>query len=401
MLATLFCALGFGQESVRLVPRRVMLVATVSQESGFAPGDALMIVRSLHQRLQEADRDVIFVEPEMDAPAATQEDLAALAGRTGADSWLQVSLQGDWTSARLHVRAFDLLLRTSVADLAMSRTSWGSAGGLSQETWTEITQAIAGKYPMLESSAPASAAPQLARLIIRALPGSLVTGLGSPPLRIGKDGTAFRMLPPLKEYSFRTDLVGYVPVSTRIYLSADREVDLRQVKSSTWGLEASLADSRAPGADISVYFPASSLFARTGFSTYALGLALDSRGILLDMPLTNLSLQFGTYLSPEDRLFRFYVAVGGFVRMVHAPDTRPLLDRLAPAGIRLAVGTEVPVSDRGKLYLELTPTFYPTSSPDALRAALGQDNGAPGWAFGPGEALNILSFRVGYRWRPG
>jgi len=311
---------------------------------------------------------------------------------------MQVSLEGDWASARVHVRAFDLLLRTAVADLTAPRAPWGSPGGLSQETWSDVAQAIAGKFPMLESVAPAADRPLLVRLIIKALPGSVVTGLGAPPLKITADGSASRMVPPRKEYFFRTELAGYVPVSTRIYLAADREIEIRQTRPSTWGLEASLADSRAPGADVSVYFP-SSIFVRFGFSTYALGLALNSTGILLDMPLTNLALQVGTYTSAEDRFFRFYLGLGGFVRMVHAAGARPMLDRLSPAGVRLVFGTEAPLSDRGKLYLELTPTIYQTAAPDSLRASLGQDT-APGWAFGPSDALNLLSLRVGYRWRP-
>lgn len=391
-------ALGSAQESVRLVPRRLLLYVAPAPASAFTPADALMIARSLHQRLQEAVPDVVFVEPAAGAVSPKQEELNAVAEQAGADSWMQLSMEGDWASARVRVRAFDLLLRTAVADLTAARASWGSPGGLSQETWSDVAQAIAGKFPMLESAVPASGRPQLVRLIIKALPGSVVTGLGAPPLKISADGTAFRMMPPMKEYFFRTELAGYVPVSTRIYLATDREIEVRQTSPSTWGLEGSLADSRAPGFDVSVYFP-SSIFARFGFSTYALGLALNSTGILLDMPLTNLVLQVGAYVSPEDRFFRFYLGLGGFVRLVHAPGTRPVLDQLAPAGVRLILGAEAPLSDRAKLYFELTPTFYQTNMPDALRAALGQEN-APGWAFGPAEALNLLSFRVGYRWRP-
>jgi hypothetical protein len=394
----LACLPGFSQESVRLVPRRLLLSVAAAPGSEFTPADARMILRSLHQRLQEADAEIVFVEPASEPASPAQEGLNALADQAGADCWMLLSVAGGWASARIHARAFDLLLKTAVADLTAPRSAWGSPGGLSQETWSDVSQAIAGKFPMRESAAPASGGPKLVRLLIRALPGSVVTGLGALPLKVGADGAAFRMMPPLKEYSFRTDLAGYVPVSTRIYLAADREVEVQQRRPSTWGLEASLADSRAPGVDVSLYFPAS-IFARFGFSTYAIGLALDSTGVLLDIPLTNLALQVGMYTSPEDRFFRFYLALGGFVRLVHAPGTFPVTDRLAPGGARLILGTEARLSDRGKLYLELTPAIYQTISVDALRASLGQDT-APGWAFGPGLALNLLSFRIGYRWRP-
>lgn len=392
---------GFApaQDGPRLVPRRLLVRVYAAADSVFTAGDALMISRSLNQRLQEADPDVIFMEPAAEPAGPGQEQLNAAAEQAGADSWMQVSLEGGWASSKIRVRAFDVLLRTAVTDLTVQRTTWGSASGLSQESWADVAQAIAGKFPMLETSVPASDRPRLVRISIKALPGSAVTGLGTPPLKIGAEGSAFRMVAPRKEYLLRTDLAGYEPVTTRVYLSTDRELEIRQQKPAAWGLEGSLSDSRAPGADVSVYFPSSFIFVRYGFSTYAIGLALDSSGILLGLPLTNLAAQIGTYLSPQDRFFRFYLALGGLVRVVHAENTRPVLDSLAPAGIRLAAGVESPVSDHGKLYLELTPTLYQTRQPDALRAALGQDN-APGWAFGPGEALNFLSFRVGYRWRP-
>lgn len=388
----------FGQGSARLAPRHVLLTVTAAQESGFTQGDLLLVARSLHQRLAEAEPDVIFVEPTVE-PAAG-EDLAARTQQAGADSWIELTVSGDWSSARLQVRAFDLLLRSKVADFGAQRITWVSPGGLSQETWADVTQAISGKFPMLETSAADSGSPRLARLTISALPGSTVTGLGSPVLRVGRQGKAFRELPPRKEYALRVDLPGYAPVNTRVFLGSDREVEIHQVKSPSWGLEGALSDSRAPGIDASVYFPGSSLFVRYGFFTYAVGLALDSSGVLLSEPLTTLEMQMGAYLSPEDRFFRWYVAGGGFVRIVHAPDAWPLMDALSPGGLRAVAGVETPISSHGKLYFELTPTWYQTSQPDAFRAALGQDRNPPGWAFGPTYAFSVLSFRIGYRWRP-
>jgi hypothetical protein len=397
LLLVLVSATIFGQSSTHLAPRHVLLAVSAVQGSGFTQGDVLLVARSLHQRLGEADPDVVFVEPAGELTAT--EDLVPRAQDAGADSWVQLTLSGDWSSARLQLRAFDLLLRSKVADLTAQRLTWGSPGGLSQETWADVAQAISGKFPMLETSAADNGNPRLARLTISALPGSTITGLGSPILRVGPQGNAFRELAPRREYSLRIDLPGYTPVSTRIFLGSDREVQVRQVKSPWWGLEGALSDSRAPGIDASVYFPGS-LFVRYGFSTYAIALAFDSSGALLFEPLTNLEAQFGTYLSPEDRFFRFYLAGGGFVRIVTAPGAPPLMDALSPGGLRVIVGTESPVSSRGKLYLELTPTLFQTSQPDAFRAALGQDSNPPGWIFVPQAALNLLSFRVGFRWRP-
>jgi hypothetical protein len=74
-----------------------------------------------------------------------------------------------------------------------------------------------------------------------------------------------------------------------------------------------------------------------------------------------------------------------------------MFDPVAPVGLLVLVGTEVPLSASGRLYLEYTPSMYLTSVPDALQAALGPDN-APGWVFTSSAGFNLLSFRLGYRW---
>jgi len=393
----LAAASGFALEAPRLPPRRLVLAVTRPLGSKFTPGDALMIVRSLHQRLQEADGQLVVVEAsEVPAPA-TPEGMGAAARDSGADSWLLLTLDGQWTSARLGIRADDLLSNSRVADFSATRTTWSSPASLPSETWADAVEAIAGKFPMAESAALPAADEQLARLTITALPGSVVTGLGAPPIRIDSNGSAFRMLPAAREYSLRTSLPGYMVVTQRIFLSGDRELGVEQKKSSRWGLDISLSDSRAPGMDFTMALPTLSLFVRLGVTTYALALALSQTEVFLSDPLTNVELRAGIYLSPEDRFLRFYTGLGVFTRIVHAKDTFPMFDPVAPLGFMLLVGTEVPVSARGRLYFEYTPSIYLTNMPDTLRASFGPDN-APGWLFAASEGFNLLSFRIGYRW---
>jgi hypothetical protein len=394
----LAAACGFALEAPRLIPRRLMLAVTRPQGSKFTPGDALMIARSLHQRLQDADGQLIVVEtPERPAPA-TPESMGAAARDAGADSWMLLTLGGQWTSARLGIRAEDLLSNSLVADFSATRTTWTSPASLPGETWADAVEAVAGKFPMVESAVPPGADEQLARLTIKALPGSVVTGLGSAPIRIDSNGSAFRMLPAAREYSLRTSLPGYRIVTQKIFLSGDRELTVEQKKSSRWGLDVSLSDSRAPGMDFTMAIPTLSLFVRLGVTTYALALALSQTEVFLSDPLTNVELRAGIYLSPEDRFFRFYTGLGGFARIVHAKNTAPMFDPVAPLGFMLLIGTELPISALGRLYFEYTPSIYPTGMPDALRASLGPDNAPPGWLFASSAGFNLLSFRVGYRW---
>jgi hypothetical protein len=398
VVAFLFASVSiFAQEAGRLNQRQILLSVTRLQNSSFAEGDAFMIERSLHQRLQEADAQIVVVESPEENAARTPEDLGAAARNAGADGWMQVTLDGRWTSARIGVHAFDLLLNNSVAELHVTRTTWSSPGSLAQETWTEVVEAVAGKFPMTESVAAPVTDERTARLTITALPGSVVTGVGTSPIRVDSSGSASRVLPIAREYQLRTSLPGYVPVAQRVFLSGDREIVVKQARSRTWGLGVSLSDSRAPGVELTMEFPALSLYARFGVTTYALALALSSTDVLLNDPLTNVVLQGGAYLSPEDRFFRFYLGVGAFVRIVHAKDTSPTIDQVAPLGSWFLVGTEAKISASGRLYFEYTPSMYLCSVPDTLRASLGPGD-APGWLFSSFAGFNLLSFRIGYRW---
>jgi hypothetical protein len=92
------------------------------------------------------------------------------------------------------------------------------------------------------------------------------------------------------------------------------------------------------------------------------------------------------------------MALGVFARVVHVKDTTPVLDQMAPLGLRFMVGSELPGPPQGRFFFEYTPTLYSTSVPDLFRAALGQ-NSSPGWIFGHTLAASLISFRFGYRWQ--
>jgi hypothetical protein len=393
-------AAAFAQEAApgQTVHRRLLLTVARPQSSSFTAGDAFMIGRSLLERLQDADTEIIVVEGTDESTGRSPDELGAQAKDAGADGWMQVTLDGGWPAAKLGIRSFDLVSNAMVAELSATRTGWGNPAGLAQESWTDVVQAVVGKFPPVEAAAPVDAGPPQAKLTVTALPGSVVTGLGKTPLRIEADGSASAMLPVMREYVLRTTLAGFTPVTQRVFLSTDREVRVEQKKSSRWGLELSLLDAQAPGVDITMAVPARSFFLRAGFSTYAAGLALNSTSVLLNDPLTNISLQAGLYLGPEDRVFRLYLALGAFARVVHAKDTVPVLDQMAPVGLRFMVGSELPGPPQGRFFFEYTPTLYSTSIPDVFRAALGQ-NSSPGWIFGHTLAASLISFRFGFRWQ--
>ena len=381
-----------------LVQRRILFSMARGQGTSFTPGDAVLVSRSLLQRLQEAGAEFILVESSSETADQSVEQLGATARQAGADGWLQVTLGGGWSSAKIGIRSYDLLSHSMVADLTRDRSGWGSPAGLAREGWQDVAQAVVGKFPMVQGAAPADAGIPQARLTVIALPGSTVTGLGKKPVRIEPDGSASLVLPAQQEYELRTSLAGFTPVTQKIFLSADREVKVQQARESQWAMEFSVLDGRAPGLDVSLAFPAQALFVRLGFSTYAAALAFSPTDTFISEPLTNLGLQGGLYLRPSDKFVRFYVGLGGFLRFVHATGTPLTVDAISPFAFHAVLGSEFRLFSGGRLYFEYTPTVFLTTLPDLFRASLGPDT-SPGWIFGPGEAIGMISFRIGYRWQ--
>ena len=127
----LVAASGFAADTPTLTPRHVALAVTRARGAAFSPADTLMIVRSLHQRLREAEKNVVLVEvPELPASAAPEQAAAAARGR--ARRWLLLTLDGGWATARLGFRADDLLSGSTVVDFTATRPAWvltGQPGG--------------------------------------------------------------------------------------------------------------------------------------------------------------------------------------------------------------------------------------------------------------------------------
>jgi hypothetical protein len=377
---------------------RILLCTARPAGSQFTQGDAVMISRSLLQRLQEAAKELVPVEYSPDTNGQSIEQLGSTARTSGTDGWIQVTLSGGWNAVRFAIRGYDLSSGAVVLEITRERSGWGSPAGLVREGWDDVVQAVAGKFHMPQRPAIADASVPLARLTVNALPGSTLTGLGKNPVRIESEGSASMELPAFQEYVLRTSLAGFIPVTQRFFLSTDRQIAVEQSRESQWGLQVALLDGRAPGADVTMAFPAQSLFLRLGFSTYVAALTLSDTDIFVSQPLTNLHLQAGWYMSAPDRFARFYLGLGGFLRIVHASGSPLTLDAISPFGLHATVGAELSVFSKGRIYLEYTPTIFQTDMPDVFHAALGQDIG-PGWIFGKREVMNLVSFSFGYRWQ--
>jgi hypothetical protein len=153
-----------------------------------------------------------------------------------------------------------------------------------------------------------------------------------------------------------------------------------------------------PSVDVSRFFIPSLLYVKLGITSYAVGLAFTNTQTFTSNPLTNLVLQTGIYLGPEDRLLRPYANLGAFLRIVTAPGTLVGIDPLSWGGLQFSIGTEIGRSPRGRFFFEYQPMLYAVSVPGLFQASFGNGNPPAGWSFSQTGASNYLCFRFGFRW---
>jgi hypothetical protein len=395
----LLASLSFAQDAGPGVPaaRRIVFSLARDRAADITEGQSLMISRSMLARLQAARTDYIVIERPVSVVAPSESDLSAEAKDEGADGWISVTIAGGWDSMRIGVRCFDLLTNSRAVDQSFTRSGM-SLGEIPREGWNDIVQAVAPQFRSASAAAPGPAGSAVAHLTVKARPGTRVTGLGPAFLEVGADGQAIRELPLSREYLLRGELPGTYPATARIFLSADREVQLRQDPAPQWALEASLQDAGYPRIDVTWFPRAGGAYVRLGLMTYALGLAFNETEIFSSAPLTNIEAQMGVFFGRVDSLFRFSFGIGCLVRVATVPGAYFGLDPLSPWGVRGIIGMEVSPWPRSRLFVELTPTVYMTPAPDVFRQLLGSGTIPPGWIAGGGSFAEIFSIRFGYRW---
>jgi hypothetical protein len=377
--------------------RRIVFSLARDRAAEITDGQSLMISRSMLARLQAASAEYIVVERPVSVVAPSESDLSAEAKDEGADGWIAVTISGGWESMRIGVRAFDLLTNSRVVDQSFTRSGL-SLGDVPREGWSDVVQAVAPQFHSALSATQEPSGSPTAHLTVKARPGTRVTGLGPTALEIGVGGQASRDLPASREYLLRGELRGTYPSTLRIFLSADREVQLRQDPAFQWALEASLQDVGYPRIDVTWFPGAAGAYVRLGLMTYALGLAFNGIEVFSSAPLTNVEAQAGVFVGRADSLFRFSFGIGAFLRVATVPGEYFGLDPLSPWGMRAIVGMEVSPWPRSRFFIEMTPTMFITPMPEVFQQLLGSGNIPPGWIAGSGSFWELLSLRFGCRW---
>lgn len=390
----------FGQETGSPAGSQRKLLLYVDQSPGgkLTENQLLMVSRSLQMTLHSSVNGLAISEAIDSARKGSPPDLSLLARNAGADFWLWAQVSINAGKAQVRARGFDVLAHEAKFDTTVSRDNELSPMDLPFEKWDDIVSLVTSLLPPGSNEGPDLTVPQEVTLTVRALPGTLIAGPGEKKTMAGRDGFAQLRLPSTGEYSLRATLAGYYPETSRFFLTGSKEVVLDQQKASWWAIDASLLELAYPSFDVTRFIIPNSFYVKLGITTYVLGLAFTDTQVFTNNPLTNLVLQTGIYLRPEDVLFRPYVNLGAFLRIVHEPGVLVGIDPVSAGGLQLSIGTEIGRSPRGRFFFEYQPMLYTTSVPESFQASFGSGDPPVGWSFSSRSAFNFLCFRAGYRW---
>ena len=385
-------------------PRRILVALEKSWLSGYSSEEMVILQRSFMTVLSEAAGGPAPVSYGfLKGFPGSIKDRNKAARDAGADCWVLLRLSGFKGSPSIQVVSYDLIYDTLTFDFSAPRHEAFPIMDISRERWDDIVPLLARKYPALDPLAYTRGPPAAVSVIIRAKPGTVITGLSPKPLAAGPDGTASVDLPSPAPYSLRATLVGYVPVQMTFYLDGQSEISVDQVRSPWLYLDGAFLDGLFPGVSVTYAVPTFPGFVRVGFTSFRAGLAVNQDQLLTSLPLSQITLLFGWYVSPQDRPRRFYLGAGPLLRVTLPPGGSFTIDHLLPWGVQLVAGWEFPFTGNLHAFIELAPTLYATPEPKLFVDSFGTNNGSPNATlpylnFPPSFAVNPFEVRFGVRW---
>ena len=390
----------FAQDQpVEKAPRRILFAMEKGLLSGYSDDEMIVLKRSFLTALSEADGAPTAIDYGAKPLPSSVTDRNRAAREAGADCWLSLKVSGLRGSPSLNVVSFDLLYNIKTLDFTASRSEGFSMLDIYRERWDDVVSPLLKKYPPLVSHAYSRGPPAPVTLTIRGVPGTTITGLSSQALTVGSDGTVSIELASPAPYSLRAVARGYVPSRTSIYLDGQTELTLQQSPSPWLRLDAAFLDGLYPGVSATFSIPSIPVFARVGFTTFRVGIAINKDQTFESLRLSQLTLLLGFYRSPEDSAIRSYFGAGPLLRISLPPSGTFTVDGLLPFGVQVVAGVEFPVAGRLRAFVEYSPTGYYTPEPMLFKSSFGHDMGTfPFINFPPFWALNPFEVRFGVRW---
>jgi hypothetical protein len=380
-------------------PRRLLFVMESGAISGYSADQMIILKRSFLTALADHDEAPTPVDFGSKPFPSSLADRNRIARDAGADCWIVVRLSGLGGSPSISVLSYDLLYNLKTLDFTAHRSEGFSMVDIYRERWDDVIPAVVKKYPPLIAHSYSRGPPAPVTLTIRGVPGTVITGLSPKPISVGAGGNVEIDLPSPAPYSLRASARGYIPARASLYLDGKTELKLEQARSPWLRVDGAFLDGFFPGAAATVSVPALPFFARLGFTSFRAGVAINQDQITVSLPLTQVTLLLGVYLSPEDNPTRWYLGAGPLLRVSLPAGGSFTIDELVPFGVQVVGGLELPLVGKLKTFLEWAPSGYYTPQPSLFQASFGSKSGTfPYFTFPPLGAIDLFELRVGLRW---
>jgi hypothetical protein len=377
---------------------RILLCVESRTDPLYTEAEIRIVGKSIAFALKAAAERIMIVEYGQGDFPSTPDGRRAVCELLRTDGWLWIGLSGEKTLPVLQVSAYNAVSGISIIEDSFHRGSSLSSGDMSEEKWQEFVPIVAKEFGSIDSTRSSREESKTASLILRGLPGTLITGLPGSPLVVGPEGAVTPSLTVPGVFSIRAGLFGFYPSNLNVYFVADREIILVQEPGSRWAFDLSFFNSLFPGGNAAFFILPNWVFAKLEAMTYLFGLQLGPENVIFSIPLFNFGVGFGTYLAPEDFPARPYIVAGGFLRMSWLPGFAPGIEPLSPGGLSFDVGMELPITRKFALFAEYVPLLYFTAVPDLFLASLGPGENSFGYFISPLGAFSFLNMRFGIRW---
>jgi hypothetical protein len=386
-----------AQAAVEKAPRRILFVMEKGGLFSYSDNEIIILKRSFLTALSEVDDAPVPIDYSLKTFPSSAEARNKATREAGADCWLVVKVSGRG-SPTLNVVSYDLLYNIKTLDFSVSRHEGFSMLDVSEERWDDVIPTVVKKYPPLISRSYSRGPPAPVTLIIRAVPGTTITGLSPKPLLVGREGTTTVELPSPAPYTLYATAFGYVPTRMNFYLDGQGELSVEQPRSPWLRLDGVLQDGFFPSVSANFSIPSLPLFARLEFTSFRVGASVNSQYVFTGFPYSQLTLLLGLYLSPEENDLRWYFAAGPLLRLTWPAGGSFGVDPLIPLGVQIADGCDFPLAGKLRGFVEFTPSCYYSPNPSAFYNSFGNQGSFPYIIFPSGFALDLLEFRFGVRW---
>ena len=254
---------------------------------------------------------------------------------------------------------------------------------------------------------PAAAVAARKPFVVKAQPGTLVTGLPSGAIVVPGSGQITLDLDIPVSLTLEGHLIGWRTQPLQIFVSVGgQEATLVQTKIPEWALTASLNNFAFPSFGVEWIPLGRNFVLRAQVDQFLGGLAFGNRANSTEsawpvqsLPLLTLQLGAAWYWSwPEDQL-RFYTAFDMGSRWMYPQFKIFVPEPVVPFTLEPLVGWDFRWADRHSLYFELGPTIEYAPDPELFLASLKHDASNVQIQLGGPFFLEFpLKAKVGYRW---